>query len=258
MRASLQGLVTLATIAGVLCLLLGWFGSLHPAFDSFSTFRLWFAAGVLVLLVPCFWTSRRVFMIAVLALLTSAILTLPHWPGLKRGWAVENAHIGKPRLRVLQANLLFSLDINRDGERIIRDAAADVLLLQEVSARNEPFLDRLADQYPHQVNCRASRFHSVAILSRLEFAPNTPIRCNDFGGLASAQIVFNNITAINVASFHARWPWPLNQHQQITALAGDFETLKGPTIVAGDFNATPWSHGPSRIGHLSGTQVPAG
>ncbi|MEM1364227.1 MAG: endonuclease/exonuclease/phosphatase family protein [Pseudomonadota bacterium] len=238
----------------------GWFGWVHPAFDSFATFRMFFGAallGSLIVLLPFRrWTW---FASGAALLVVSVALTFPHLPGVKRGWAVEGAAPleGKPRLRVAQANILFSIvDPEKTVASLLRDDP-DVILLQEVSRDNGSILEVLNETHPHQLDCREGRYHSVAIVSRLPLTSPIVDPCPDPGGLGIGQIDLAG-TPVNLVSFHAWWPWPMSQHRQISMLSEHLESLDGPTILAGDFNASPWSNGVARVAGMSGTQVPAG
>jgi endonuclease/exonuclease/phosphatase (EEP) superfamily protein YafD len=251
-------LVKGAALALMTALVLGWLQALHPAFDSFSTFRMVFGAALIAtMLVLALLGFKRWVAAACLVLLMSTILMVPQLPGMKRGYAVASFVADKPRLKVVQANILFSLRDQTATLDILKEAAADVILLQEVSAANEFVLDELKVQYPHQHNCRGERFHSVAIVSKLPFVEGFEMTCPEPGGLAIAQVMLGE-RPINVVSYHAWWPWPKSQAYQSVVLSNQLLKLTGPTIFAGDFNASPWGNAVRQLALASGTRVPAG
>ncbi|MEN0088700.1 MAG: endonuclease/exonuclease/phosphatase family protein [Pseudomonadota bacterium] len=256
----LRRLAQLGVLGFGVAVVFGWFGWLHPAFDSFATFRMFFGAGLAAALVVLLLFRRWAWVAAGVAmLLISAALTFPHLPGMKRGWAVEGAAPlkGKPRLRVAQANLLLSIREHAETIAILRSADPDVILLQELRRDDRTTLRELAKTHPHQLDCTEGRWHSVAIVSRLPLATNATDFCPAPGGLGISQIMLEG-TPVNVVSYHAWWPWPNNQHYQRARLTKVLSGLQGATIMGGDFNNSPWSHAVRDFARSFGGQVPAG
>lgn len=60
---------------------------------------------------------------------------------------------------------------------------------------------------------------------------------------------------ISLVSLHLHWPYPHGQFDQVTTLSEELEQIKGSKIIAGDFNAAPWSHTVERIATASNTDV---
>ena len=258
MMKFVKAILVLASAGLCLTLLFGWFASLHPAFDSFATFRMVFGACLLPVVFALIITRHWLWVsLGAATLLVSTLFTMPHLPGMKRGYAVPQAVSDRPVLKVLQANVLFA---NDDIQRIANGllaADADIIVLQEIAGRNEEVLSRLADKYANQVNCRIARFHSVAILVRIPYAANRQTSCIAELGFGRVNVMFGD-TQITIGSFHAWWPWPLNQYEQIDLLTEHWKNIDGATIIAGDFNAAPWSHAVARVAQATSTQVPAG
>ena len=64
--------------------------------------------------------------------------------------------------------------------------------------------------------------------------------------MATAEIDLGG-RAITIAALHLKWPWPFSQSSQIDRLAGPLSELGETALVAGDLNATSWSHAVYRV-----------
>lgn len=160
-------------------------------------------------------------------------------------------------MRVVQMNLRFN---NQESDRaiaVLKSARADILLLQEVTRTTERVMSAFKASHPYQVSCQKRGVGSVAIVSRYPFADETSQKCARFFGYASAKILING-QKIALASFHSRWPWPSRQATQITQLESEFEQLSPPLILAGDFNAAPWSAAVRRVVDITDTRIVPG
>lgn len=246
-------LISILTGLGAICagigVILGALQQFHPAFDSFSHFRLHFVA-ILVLccaiLVFCSSGSRRWVSVAMIF--------------LAGGWfwleVSQNPPASGPRgdLRVVQFNLNYRNTVmDRVGEALT-GYDADVITLQEVPPNHEAVL-RALSAYPHQAHC-FFRDHvgGVSVLSK---HPIRSVDCAEGQGLVSASVDAPG-GAVIVASVHTYWPWPFGQHAQVDAWLPRLATLKGPIIVAGDFNAAPWSHAVRKVMDASRTRIVPG
>ena len=249
----------------ILLLILGWLQDLHPAFDSPSHFRLHFAAllllvSILLLFVRCWkWTLTGLVVIAI-----SIGLTLPYLPGVEvtSGQAQLNDDRNTTAsetdiLRLVQMNVRFNNLQFRKASAVIKAAKPDVVLLQEITRDNEKILEDLGQSLPHQLHCHRQDIESVAILSRFPFGAANRSDCLWALGFARAEILING-KAIDLASFHSRWPWPFSQARQLEALRGQFEALSHPVIFAGDFNSAPWSASVKQPAQITGTRIAPG
>ena len=63
---------------------------------------------------------------------------------------------------------------------------------------------------------------------------------------------------LSVASLHLHWPYPYKHHSQISRLEKAFVKIPSPKIIAGDFNASPWSYAVKRVMEASDTHVVEG
>ena len=259
MKRFIGGISAFGALLSIVLLGLGFAQSLHPAFDSFSHFRLLFAA-VLLGVTPLLWFMGRrpIALAAIATIVIATVATLPYLPGMQRSFALSNATKDWNRISVTQLNMRFN---NENTSRIVSTLSthsSDVLLLQELTKTTAPILSAFSQSHPHQLECYSSGVGSVAILSKYPIIDNDQKNCIRFEGFASATLqVGENV--FRVASFHSRWPWPVGQNEQLERLAPQFKELNSDySILAGDFNAAPWSHAVNWVSNMTGLQMISG
>lgn len=232
-------------------LVLGFLGALHPAFDSFSHFRIHIAAtlalaGALMLL----FRGWRLNGTVALALAVAAVVATL---GLPFGGLGAQASGETPRYRLLQMNLRFD---NPQPEAVlstIGEVRPDVITLNEISDMWREKLALLEAAYPYRIICpQPSYIGGVGILSRRPFAGEP--RCEDRGAMAVAQVDFGGET-IDVATLHLGWPWPFEQPWQLPHVEPTLAQLGDTAIIAGDLNAVPWSQTARRISQATGARI---
>jgi len=249
MRRLLIALGVLGALGSGLGLVFGLLQELSSAMDSFSHFRIHFA----VLLGLCAF------------LLLLAAHGVARWAALipafvAGGWVWVFASQAPPSdgarsdLRLVQFNLNYRNPIIGQVAEALTQMEADVLTLQEVQPAHEAAL-RGMTAYPYQAHCFfRDRIGGVSVLSRHSLSG---VDCAVGEGLVSA-VVDAPGGAVTVASIHTYWPWPFSQHAQVDRWLPRLELIAGPVIVAGDFNAAPWSHAVSKVAKASRTTVAAG
>lgn len=139
---------------------------------------------------------------------------------------------------------------NPDPDRAIaalRDARADVVLLQETAGTVGPALGALADLYPYRSRC-ARPPCALTILSRWPIASRYRFRDRagrQIGpGLVQARVMPPGRPAFTVATLHIdRPPTPAPDDLAMAVQAAGDPRV----ILAGDFNRTPWSFALQRI-----------
>ena len=242
-------LAGLGAIGSALGTVLGLFQDVHPAFDSFSHFRLHLIAVLsfccVVLAVLRIGAMRRIALAIVL---------------LGIGWLIFEFRKGPPlegargSVRLVQFNLNFGNPaLDRVGAALAA-FDADIVTLQEVTPAHEAALRRLS-AYPHQTHCFFRDYiGGVSILSKHALID---IDCARGEGLVSAAVNVPGGT-VTVASIHTYWPWPFTQHAQVDKWSKRLREISGPVIVAGDFNAAPWSHTVAKVEQASRTAVVPG
>jgi len=231
MRSFLTALMLMSLAA----LAAGFLGRLHPALDSLAHFRVHFilatlALAALALLARARGAALAGLIAALLAGSTVALYALPF------GSADDDSQ-QDGTITLLQMNLLYKADL-ADAILTIEAADPDIVTLQEVTPAHWAALDAL--DYAHRVRCETSLLvGTVAILSRLPFSGAVDVCIPEENFLAQA-VPFGGAT-LNVVSQHLSWPWPYGQAQQIEMVTPTLRGLRAPTVIAGDFNAAPWS-----------------
>lgn len=243
-------------IACALALLATLFNRLHPFFDSLSQFRMHFAVLLSGLFaIALLVGARRAAIVGVGSLLVAMVATYPFIPGLASGAAF--AQDGGPVLRVVQFNTRYDNSQTERAAQVIRDADADVILLQEVTDGPRSLVNLLRDAYPVQRRCGNARIGGATVISRLPVSPDNTIKCVRSSALSAIQLDVGG-KAVTFAAYHGRWPWPYEQSWVIDRMSKSLEALPHPLVFAGDFNAAPWSEGVQRVARLTGTQPESG
>lgn len=227
-------------------LVLGYWGSAHPALDSFAHFRLHLAALIAVLALPSLLERRWVsisFALLLLAIAATAT-TLANPTGI--AIANASAHIeeaGQARYKLLQMNLRYDNPKPKDVLSLIAHHKPDVITLDEVSDYWRTELKYIEGAYPHRIICTGtSHVGGVAILSRRPFLHPARAECMAGGSLAVATIIFGG-AAIDIGAIHLGWPWPYGQHRHVQRMDPLLKSRLGSSaILAGDLNAVWWSH----------------
>lgn len=146
---------------------------------------------------------------------------------------------------IISLNLLAS---NRDTARVVaylRNRRADLVGLLEVDDFWADALSGLADLYPHRLVVPRDDNFGIALLSRL---PVGAVREATFGAATVPTLVADVLHPGGDFTFIATHPlspvcadWSRLRDAQLRAIADFVAAADRPCIVAGDFNATPWS-----------------
>ena len=247
--------VSLAFIAMLVCsvaLVAGFFGFLHPAFDSFAHFRVHLAVLMALCALPLLATSFRLQAAVALLFAVAAFVTTSN--ALPRLWQVQAAYETKPGdqivYRLLQMNLRFNNPTPKKVLSLIGRTSPDVITLDEVSEMWATELGYITSAYPYRILCPyPNGVFGVALLSKRPFAAGTEPFCERRGAMAIAKVDFAG-TGVDVAAIHLSWPWPREQAWQIGELSEPLASLGETAIMAGDCNAVPWSAAVRRVASL--------
>lgn len=236
LRQLLASLAVLAALLGVLSL----GGHFHPAADTLALGRPLLAGLCILGLLACRTAALRLLtgVIGLGLAVTIAIPFLPQAPG--------------GDIRIYAKNLRYRNDALPALAADIRSAGVDVVMLQEVSDENSEILKLLKADFPHQTLCRFSTWSGVAIASRHPFDGDR--RCTRGRAAAAAPIRLDG-TRIWVVSAHIPWLWPYDSAEREASALALVKDLDGPVVVAGDFNAFPWTARVRRMAQESGTHL---
>jgi endonuclease/exonuclease/phosphatase (EEP) superfamily protein YafD len=242
-------------------LVAGFFGTLHPAFDSFAHFRVHLAVLMALCALPLLATSFRLQAATALLFAVAAFATTSNALPVPRLWPVQAAYEANPDdqtvypgdqpvYRLLQMNLRFNNPTPKKVLSLIGRTNPDVITLDEVSEMWTTELGYIASAYPYRILCPyPNGVFGVALLSRRPFAAGTQPRCDRRGAMAIATVDFGG-TDVDVAAMHLTWPWPRNQSRQIGGLQEELASLGETSILACDCNAAPWSAAVRRVADL--------
>ncbi|RWF76782.1 MAG: AP endonuclease [Mesorhizobium sp.] len=267
-RTMMTSAAFIAMLGCSVALVAGFFGTLHPAFDSFAHFRVHLAVLMALCALPLLVTSFRLQAAAALLFAGAAFATTSNILPVPRLWPVQAAFEANPGdqpvypgdqsvypghkavYRLLQMNLRFNNPTPEKVLSLIGRTQPDVITLDEVSDMWKAKLGLLSSAYPYRILCPyPNGVFGVALLSRRPFAAGTQPRCDRRGAIAIATVDFGG-TDVDVAAVHLTWPWPYNQSRQIGRLSEEFASLGETSIMAGDCNAVPWSAAVRRVADL--------
>jgi endonuclease/exonuclease/phosphatase (EEP) superfamily protein YafD len=266
MRIDWSLLVRLAALFGVLAvavaLTFGFMGRIHPAFDSFSHFRIHLAAVLLIAILPLaalrYWPEAAFAALLGMGAIWATIGAFSDESARKADMIVDLDARSMPVFRLMHLNLRYD---NETPERVlsaIGEHRPDIVTLTEVS---DVWAERLAvldAAYPHRIICPPpTRIGGVAILSRRPFVSDPTDACGDRGSFANVEIDFAGRRA-SVVAMHLGWPWPFGQSWHLSRIEDDLPNLSDSAILAGDFNAVPWSQTVRRVAELGGLRIVRG
>lgn len=250
-RRGIRLAALLATLAVAAALALGFLGRLHPALDAFSHFRLHLAALLAVCAVALMFLRYRVNALAALLLaIGSAAVTVPYLPLFGLGTADAPPPSDQPVYKLLQLNVFYGNAEPKAVLSLIARQHPDIVTLDEVTERWIPELDLIKTAYPYRLECLAAPFSTVVLSRRPMDSGHNPY-CSPDGRVAIAQVDLNG-RLVNVLAMHLPWPWPFDQAEMVEAHAPLLQMLGGTSIMAGDFNAVPWSATVRNVAALGG------
>lgn len=247
--------LVLAAVATLISLPLvaGYWGRVHPAFDSLAHFRMHLAVLLVCLSLPLLAFKGWRTIGATGAVLGLAAMSAALLPAAEAGPTnPQAANIPQARYRLLQLNLRYDNAILKQVFSLIGEVQPDVVTLNEVSEMWAGELKYLEASYPYRIVCPPpAAVGGVAILSRRPFLHPSLATCKDRGAMAVTTIDIGG-SALDVVALHLGWPWPFEQHGQVKIIATELQSLGATAILAGDLNATPWSVTAQRIANAGG------
>lgn len=251
----MKSLIYVLFISIAVPFVLSFFNGVHPLFDSYSHFRI----HLLLMLLPTMFIlaffhklkNRLIYLFLVaVGIFYLYYINLPFSPQTLDKEKTNS-------LKHIQFNLNFRNAHMDDVLKYFKESSADVITLEEVTLAHQQKLNTIKDAYPYQAYCE---FYpvvgAVAILSKHPFVPEKS-SCLKSKGLQWSQILVNK-KPINIVAIHTLWPYPYGQPAQIQEIKSVFKNFKGSTLIAGDFNAAPWSYSVKQIEEASSTKVVEG
>jgi endonuclease/exonuclease/phosphatase (EEP) superfamily protein YafD len=229
--------------AGVwVCLIAALLGKLAWPFDLFAQFRVQYAA--LFVLFACVLMLLRRFWIAVLAAAGLGVSVVPLLP-YAVGEPVTSAAAATPErtFRLVSFNVWFR---NPDMARLaeyLEKSQADVVVLLELTEPQANRLLPLLPTYPHY-HMDTSRM-GAAVFTKWPLLSAESVPLSEGGAVAERIMIDWRGTPVSVLGVHLNWPLGARnskyRNQELAAVVALGKAQRGPLLVAGDFNLTPWS-----------------
>jgi endonuclease/exonuclease/phosphatase (EEP) superfamily protein YafD len=217
------------------------FSHLWSSFDVLSHFTLHFAILTIAFAIGYFMPIGRVLTAIIVALIGFAVIgAYPQYVS-EHPRVFSVAQAGEKPVRIMAFNSGFK---NENTDAIVAEVRRldpDVAILIELNGGKSVVLKLLKDKYPHLVECIAEPYCHLAIISKI------PISSGEAKGLwkgpplirATLAGNYSDITVIGVHTI--RTPHIRAQFGQMRELVDFLNGFPGSTIVAGDFNATPFA-----------------
>lgn len=223
--------------------LAGFLGRWHWLLDLACHFRwYWLLAAVGWFAVAAWRRSRPAVACLALAVAANTAALLPSWVPA----GTPTAAVAGDPLELVSLNVLAD---NAERDRVLaylRHRDADLVVLVEIDAAWAAALDALAPRYPHRVVEPRDDMFGIAVLSKLPLASPRVEQVADGPPVILATLPRGGRGCLLVA-VHPRAPitaaWSASRDAQLAAIGEIAAAESRPVIVAGDLNATPWSHG---------------
>lgn len=246
-------IIAVGVLAGSMA---GWAGAWHWLLDLTTHFRwYWLMLSVGGLATCLRWRRPTAVACFALAAVMNARDLLPYW--LPRSADPPTATAGDDRrVFVISMNVHRVNDDATAAVAYLRDRQPDVVAVLEVDADWATALDGLADLFPHRLIRPRSDNFGIALLSRWPLDDVEVVAFCETGFPSILATVrrpaggFRFIATHPYPPFNARCTDQLVAHLDGVAEAAATATL--PCIVAGDFNAAPWSRPYRRLVAKSG------
>lgn len=225
------------------------FGAWHWLLDLASHFR-WYTLVFAAVALAASIADRRHWprVLLALAVAGNAWAMLPYWLPARAASPHDTAApttAAGPPLTVVSVNVLRENAAKERTLAYLRTRRADIVAVLEVDEAWATALESLADVYPHRMIAPRLDYFGLAVLSRWPLADQ---RLVEFVAGSYPSIVARIKVPDGEFLFVAIHPYPPYTPSHRKELGDHFRSLGGfvaaaplPCIVAGDYNATPWS-----------------
>lgn len=164
------------------------------------------------------------------------------WPVLPYLRHIPPAAAGEP-LVVLNLNVNAG---NADHAAIlerIRQSAADIVTIVELSETLDRELEALAERYPYSATYPSADPFGIGVLSRYPLTASVPFELGPTVGIATRIAIGER--RLSLFAVHPLPPMSAamaaTRNAQLQTLAARARLVEGPLVVCGDFNLTPYS-----------------
>ena len=246
------GLANAAGVVGCLCTFTGFFGGYGWILELTSHFRVQYAA-LLAMIAGLLCVRRKFTMASVFAAFTVVNLGV-----------VVPLYFGKPasvvaadvKLRVLLLNAETSNRRCDLVKALIRDKNPDLFVLEEVDDRWLDELKELRASYPHAVTAPREDNFGIALYSQRPLLDAKIVHLGEAevpSVVAEVEIGNRRLTVLGTNPLPPGSPdYARFRNEQLAAIPKFLSGRKGPVILLGDLNTTPWSAHFKRLVHETG------
>jgi endonuclease/exonuclease/phosphatase (EEP) superfamily protein YafD len=230
-------------LVGIGGLVAGRLGQLYPAFDVFSQFSAQFMAMAIAFCFAIFMPRfKSIFGIGLTLALLTAYGAWPHAVSTALQTPPYELGAGESTLRVAHYNTYKE---NQDYDAIANEVLrldADVVSLVEMSnAKKKAVLPKLIGRFPHQYDCKEVDYCAISVISKFPIIESSG-RAHWEGPPFAMVKLDGKAGRVTFLSVHmTRFPYSRAQLNQAQYLVKLLESVSEPVVVAGDFNATPFS-----------------
>jgi endonuclease/exonuclease/phosphatase (EEP) superfamily protein YafD len=204
-------------------------------------FRLQYFLGAII--CALLFMPSQSWKFVVIALLCASLNAASLWPYYKRPGAVTSVSTNK--LRLFHANVF---EKSRDYQAVlerVKEADADIVVLQELTEEWSKQTEILKNSYPYMEVVPRPAGAGMALLSRYPFDDIQVLTLDSSPHIAMLARVKLNETALTLLSLHPTTPITTekfrNRNQQFRDAARLLRTIPGPKVLVGDLNTTMWS-----------------
>jgi len=241
----IRGTALMFVLVGATTGLLGLGGVFNDKLDALTHGAvIWLACGVSGLVLGAAFARdaerRAIVGLALVGVLATGGLIAPEIVG---SWFQGTRPKATPTLKLVQFNLWAD---NHDPEGAlawILAQKADVVTIQEAGGSAWPIVAGLLEAYPHRVSCDGARACDTWIFSRWPMTQKRGFLKEGLPLAGATAVVQAPGGAFPIAAAHYVWPIPAGRQQaQSRLLVSRLAAFtRDDLILAGDFNATPWS-----------------
>lgn len=241
-QATFLGLVMAGGTVVTASSIIAFFGGLHWTADLFSHFRLQYALSLLLAAgIAAFARRWRATVIFSFVAAVNAAILAPQFVAN----AAHPVPPGSKPIRVMLANVNAHHGNPERAMAVVLHEDPDLLLLEEVSDRWIPELERSLTNYPHRIVEPRDDNFGIAFFSRI---PTLSCVVTNIGSAEVPSVLTEVHTANGSFMFLGTHPLPpagatysAYRNEQLELLSAVAVNQRGPAIVMGDLNATPWS-----------------
>lgn len=221
---------------------LPWLNRFIP--DNFHHFK-W----AIDLLIHWQWLfSLGVFIITLLlarrATIYSIGLLLTFLPFFSASTSLDSTSSHTKGLKIASANIYFESNNADQLHRWLEQEQPDIAVILELAPHHAVQIKQWQD-YPYQTLTPDDSPFGLGIISRLPLKNTEVIELANHTPYIKAQTQYQN-KAIQLVAYHPMPPISADylqlREQSIKNLVMEYNTTKLPTLIIGDFNATPWTH----------------